>query len=72
MGIYSKECEICKEETKRKKMNKTGAKIHKYMYECNNSKCKIQRTVKKELSKYNQMNLCAGREKDYHKMKGHC
>ncbi len=66
MGIYSRECELCKDETKKKKIikkGKTETKTDQYMYECSNSKCKIQRTIKKELSKYYQMNPYADKKK---------
>ncbi len=55
MGIYCEKCEQCNESTKRIEdvvLTDDDGKIEKCMYECDNNKCNIKRTVKRELNRY--------------------
>lgn len=63
LGIYSTKCEACKEDTKRPEFNDKDRRTYKYMYECNNLKCDVQRTVKKELGRYYQLQLSSKKKK---------
>ena len=55
MGIYCEKCEQCNESTKRIEdvvLTDDDGKRDKCMYECDNNKCNIMRTVKRELNRY--------------------